>query len=123
MSVWHPIVERVEEFSLDQIWVVSGLHNNSDINTIEAGWQVYPELYFDYQPRFFILWANDAYNRTKCYNLRCGGFIQPSRTILIEGAISPTLTVRGPQTELTIELWKIREFLLFCFIIYLNFNI
>ncbi|XP_013624289.1 PREDICTED: uncharacterized protein LOC106330357 [Brassica oleracea var. oleracea] len=48
----------------------------------------------------------DAYTSTMCYYLRCPGFVQTSRTVLIEGAISPASTIGGLQTELTIQVWK-----------------
>ncbi|KAG9153313.1 hypothetical protein Leryth_018039 [Lithospermum erythrorhizon] len=45
INVWNPEVEKVNEFSLSQIWVLSGSFDGSDLNSIEAGWQVSPELY------------------------------------------------------------------------------
>lgn len=39
LSVWAPRVTSVSEFSLSQMWVISGSFGN-DLNTIEAGWQV-----------------------------------------------------------------------------------
>lgn len=39
LSVWAPRVASSSEFSLSQIWVISGSFS-SDLNTIEAGWQV-----------------------------------------------------------------------------------
>ncbi|XP_019092148.1 PREDICTED: uncharacterized protein LOC109129049 [Camelina sativa] len=100
MSVGHPKVDQVGEFSLGQTWLLSGSYKKGDLNTIEVGWQVSPGLYSDYQPRLFIFWTRDAYTLEKCYNLRCPGFIQTSGNVLIEGAISP-------QTEVvTIQIWK-----------------
>lgn len=40
MNVWKPNVEMPNEFSLAQIWVLGG-NFNSDLNSIEAGWQVF----------------------------------------------------------------------------------
>jgi len=41
MNVWNPSVEHgTNEFSLSQIWLVAGHYNDSDLNTVEAGWQV-----------------------------------------------------------------------------------
>ncbi|GAA0166339.1 hypothetical protein LIER_43754 [Lithospermum erythrorhizon] len=39
INVWAPRVENQYEFSLSQIWVISGSFGG-DLNTIEAGWQV-----------------------------------------------------------------------------------
>ncbi|VVB03328.1 unnamed protein product [Arabis nemorensis] len=38
INLWKPYVQIPKEFSLAQIWVVSG--NGSTLNTIEACWQV-----------------------------------------------------------------------------------
>ncbi|CAF1924727.1 unnamed protein product [Brassica napus] len=40
LSVWSPIVEFPADFSLAQIWLVSGQYEENNLNTIEAGWQV-----------------------------------------------------------------------------------
>jgi hypothetical protein len=39
LNVWPAKVASAAEFSLSQIWVISGTFGN-DLNTIEAGWQV-----------------------------------------------------------------------------------
>ncbi|KAL0302982.1 UNVERIFIED_CONTAM: hypothetical protein Sradi_6166300 [Sesamum radiatum] len=52
-----PRIEVVNEFSLSQIWVLSGSFDGSDLNSIEAGWQVSPELYGDNIPRLFTYWT------------------------------------------------------------------
>ncbi|KAH1046674.1 hypothetical protein J1N35_037458, partial [Gossypium stocksii] len=41
LNVWAPRVSNGYEFSLSQIWVISGSFGN-DLNTIEAGWQACP---------------------------------------------------------------------------------
>uniref|UniRef100_M4DPK7 Neprosin PEP catalytic domain-containing protein n=1 Tax=Brassica campestris TaxID=3711 RepID=M4DPK7_BRACM len=48
----------------------------------------------------------DTYNQTGCYNLRCGGFVQTSKKILVGGAITQTSISGGTQVELTIRIWK-----------------
>ncbi|KAJ6431124.1 hypothetical protein OIU84_018590 [Salix udensis] len=50
INVWAPRVFNQYEFSLSQLWVISGSFGD-DLNTIEAGWQVSPELYGDNYPR------------------------------------------------------------------------
>lgn len=56
LNVWGPSVQIPSEFSLSQIWVLAGSFNN-DLNSIEAGWQVSPQLYGDGNPRLFIYWT------------------------------------------------------------------
>lgn len=38
INVWAPRVADQYEFSLSQVWLISGSFSN-DLNTIEAGWQ------------------------------------------------------------------------------------
>lgn len=105
LSVWDPWVEASNEFSLSQIWILGGSFDN-DLNSIEAGWQVSPELYGDGRPRFFIYWTTDGYEATGCYNLLCSGFVQTSDTVAIGAAISPVSRVGSSQYQIEIMIWK-----------------
>ncbi|KAJ4773582.1 hypothetical protein LUZ62_057839 [Rhynchospora pubera] len=106
INVWDPSVESENEFSLSQVWILSGSFDGSDLNSIEAGWQVSPELYGDSRPRLFTYWTSDAYQATGCYNLLCEGFIQTDRQIAIGAAISPVSAYNGDQYDITILIWK-----------------
>ncbi|KAG8380392.1 hypothetical protein BUALT_Bualt06G0010600 [Buddleja alternifolia] len=106
INVWNPSIEVVNEFSLSQIWVLSGSFDGSDLNSIEAGWQVSPELYGDSRPRLFTYWTSDSYQATGCYNLLCSGFVQTNSRIAIGAAISPVSAVGGSQYDITILIWK-----------------
>ncbi|KAI3983182.1 hypothetical protein MKX01_039673 [Papaver californicum] len=105
INVWDPAIEVVNEFSLSQIWVLSGSFD-SDLNSIEAGWQVSPELYGDSRPRLFTYWTSDAYQATGCYNLLCSGFVQTNSKIAIGAAISPVSSLAGNQYDITVLIWK-----------------
>lgn len=106
INVWDPSIQVVNEFSLSQIWVLSGSFDGSDLNSIEAGWQVSPELYGDSRPRLFTYWTSDAYQATGCYNLLCAGFIQTNSKIAIGAAISPVSSYSGSQYDISILIWK-----------------
>ncbi|KAM7269514.1 hypothetical protein ACFE04_025011 [Oxalis oulophora] len=106
INVWDPEIEVVNEFSLSQIWILSGSFDGSDLNSIEAGWQVSPELYGDSKPRLFTYWTTDSYQATGCYNLLCSGFIQTNSKIAIGAAISPVSSYTGNQYDVTILVWK-----------------
>ena len=69
MNVWSPKIEQTNEFSLSQIWILGGTFGE-DLNSIEAGWQVY-ELFliidffleiwlkdFDYLSKFLFVLLN-----------------------------------------------------------------
>ncbi|XP_076928186.1 protein neprosin-like [Bidens hawaiensis] len=105
INVWTPAVTDPYEFSLSQLWVISGSFGN-DLNTVEAGWQVSPELYGDGYPRFFTYWTTDAYQTTGCYNLLCSGFVQTNNRIAIGAAISPRSSYSGKQFDIAIMIWK-----------------
>lgn len=105
INVWSPRVTSEYEFSLSQIWVISGSFGN-DLNTIEAGWQVSPDLYGDNYPRFFTYWTTDAYQATGCYNLLCSGFVQTNNKIAIGAAISPRSSYNGRQFDIGLMIWK-----------------
>ncbi|KAI4374583.1 hypothetical protein MLD38_012563 [Melastoma candidum] len=105
INVWSPRVTDEYEFSLSQLWVISGSFGN-DLNTIEAGWQVSPELYGDNYPRFFTYWTTDAYQATGCYNLLCSGFVQTSSRITIGAAISPRSSYGTRQFDISVMVWK-----------------
>lgn len=107
LNVWTPRVTDGYEFSLSQIWVISGSFSH-DLNTIEAGWQVSPELYGDNYPRFFTYWTTDAYQATGCYNLLCSGFVQTNNKIAIGAAISPRSSYNGRQFDIGLMIWKVR---------------
>ncbi|KAI3785791.1 hypothetical protein L1987_44916 [Smallanthus sonchifolius] len=88
-----------------ELWVISGSFG-IDLNTVEAGWQVSPELYGDGYPRFFTYWTTDAYQTTGCYNLLCSGFVQTNNRIAIGAAISPRSSYKGKQFDISIMIWK-----------------
>ncbi|CAN8318412.1 unnamed protein product [Cochlearia groenlandica] len=105
INVWKPNVEVPNEFSLSQIWVLGG-DFDSDLNSIEAGWQVSQQLYGDSNTRLFTYWTSDAYQSTGCYNLLCSGFVQINKEIVLGGSISPLSVYDSSQYQITILIWK-----------------
>ncbi|KAK3143113.1 hypothetical protein QOZ80_4BG0358540 [Eleusine coracana subsp. coracana] len=105
-NLWQPTIARSSDFSLAQFWITAGSYSGNDLNTIEAGWQVYPGFYRDSNTRLFIYWMRDAYEETGCYNLICAGFIQTNNQIAIGGSISPVSTYGGSQYDFDILVWK-----------------
>ncbi|KAL6875704.1 hypothetical protein ACP4OV_013217 [Aristida adscensionis] len=106
INLWQPSIEKSGDFSLTQLWIIAGSYDNNDLNTIEAGWQVYPTIYGDATPRLFIYWTRDAYQKTGCYNLWCSGFVQTNNQIAIGGSLSPQSIYDGSQYEFGILIWK-----------------
>ncbi|PWA95288.1 hypothetical protein CTI12_AA051110 [Artemisia annua] len=105
MNVWEPKIQQANEFSLSQIWILGGSFGE-DLNSIEAGWQVSPDLYGDNNTRLFTYWTSDAYQATGCYNLLCSGFIQINNNIAMGASISPVSGYRNSQYDISILVWK-----------------
>lgn len=105
VNVWDPSIEVPNEFSLSQIWLLAGSFD-SDLNSIEAGWQVSPDLYGDNNTRLFSYWTSDSYRSTGCYNLLCSGFVQVSNAVAMGATISPVSRYDGSQFDISILIWK-----------------
>jgi hypothetical protein len=105
INVWDPKIQLSNEFSLSQLWILAGSFDG-DLNSIEAGWQVSPDLYGDNNTRLFTYWTSDAYQATGCYNLLCSGFIQINSDIAMGASISPVSNYAGSQYDISILVWK-----------------
>ncbi|PKA49338.1 hypothetical protein AXF42_Ash014240 [Apostasia shenzhenica] len=105
INVWEPRIQQPNEFSLSQLWILGGSFGE-DLNSIEAGWQVSPDLYGDNNTRLFTYWTSDAYQATGCYNLLCSGFIQINSNIAMGATISPISDYSGSQYDISILVWK-----------------
>ncbi|XP_024928618.1 protein neprosin isoform X2 [Ziziphus jujuba] len=107
INVWEPKIQQPNEFSLSQLWILGGSFGE-DLNSIEAGWQVSPDLYGDNNTRLFTYWTSDAYQATGCYNLLCSGFIQINSEIAMGASISPVSAFRSSQYDISILVWKVK---------------
>ncbi|CAL9166750.1 unnamed protein product [Musa hybrid cultivar] len=105
INVWEPKIQQANEFSLSQLWILGGSFGE-DLNSIEAGWQVSPDLYGDNNTRLFTYWTSDSYQATGCYNLLCSGFIQISSEIAMGATIYPISRYGGSQYDISILVWK-----------------
>ncbi|GFQ02301.1 hypothetical protein PHJA_002374100 [Phtheirospermum japonicum] len=105
INVWDPKIQQSNEFSLSQLWILGGSFA-SDLNSIEAGWQVSPDLYGDNNTRLFTYWTSDAYQATGCYNLLCSGFVQINNEIAMGASIYPISSYGSSQYDISILVWK-----------------
>lgn len=99
LSVWAPPVGDKQIFSLAQHWYAGG--DGAAHQTLEVGWQVFPQKYGHGQPVLFIFWTNDNYNQSQNYNLEHPGFVQTNNAWSIGGALSP---VSGPAGQYELEV-------------------
>ncbi|GLJ35924.1 hypothetical protein SUGI_0720810 [Cryptomeria japonica] len=108
-NVWQPYVESHDYFSLSQIWLIrdKGLPT---MQTMEAGWIVYPSYYGDSRPRLFVYWTADNYNKTGCWNLYCEGFVMSTDSKYYPGQpIEPVSEYEGPQIEREISIKRLSD--------------
>ncbi|XP_076894648.1 protein neprosin-like isoform X1 [Bidens hawaiensis] len=112
LNTWNPKTGLDnDQYSMSKIWIVGYMpdENNAleDINTIEAGWQVYPAMYRgDTNTRLFVFWTGDGYQETGCCDLDCAVFIQVNHKILLTDPISLTSETDGYQRGCTILIWN-----------------
>ncbi|ESQ47259.1 hypothetical protein EUTSA_v10028088mg [Eutrema salsugineum] len=104
INVWKPYVQTPREFSLAQIWILAG--SSTQLNSIEAGWQVYKNFYGDDDPRYFAYWTVDGHNNTGCYNLRCPGFVPITQVFALGAAIPRVSILDGEQDVFLTTIWK-----------------
>lgn len=107
ISAFSPNVEKESEFSLSQIWAMSGSRVGNDFQTVEAGLQSFKEKYGDDYARIFIYYTTDNYNpigNGGCYNLDCSGFVQVDNSIAIGSRLSVYSQVNGAQYGLQMAL-------------------
>jgi hypothetical protein len=101
-NVWKPRVEP-GVFSLSQLWITSGDDPGGPaVQTIESGWQVYPDHYGHDRPALFLYFTTAGYNPsfggTRGYNLEVPGFVQTSPRWTL-GAPLPGWSRSGPDGE------------------------
>lgn len=81
LNVWSPTVAS-GRMSLSQLWVVAGTDN--DKQTVEAGWQVYPDKWHSNNAALFIYYTKGGYQEgTGCYNTECEGFKQVAKNVYL----------------------------------------
>ncbi|KAL6983729.1 hypothetical protein U1Q18_017108 [Sarracenia purpurea var. burkii] len=93
INVWAPRVASPYEFSLSQLWVISGSFGD-DLNTIEAGWQA------RFQFLSYFTWLAQSYMGTITLGSSLTGLIA------IGAAISPTSSYNGGQFDISLLIWK-----------------
>ncbi|WP_374562967.1 neprosin family prolyl endopeptidase [Ideonella sp.] len=104
LNIWKAFTELPSEFSLSQIWVVGG----SPVETIEAGWQVYPNRVSSHKSdaHLFIYSTQDGYANTGCYDLTCDDFVQTNSDVAIGGYYTNQSQVNGTQYAQKILIYK-----------------
>ena len=103
LNIWSPYVNVLlgEVFSLSQEWYAGG--SGSGLQTEEVGWIVYPAMFGDEKPHFFIFSTPDNY-ATGCWNSTCGDFIQVAGGGILGASFTPS-TFGGTQYDFSAEYY------------------
>ncbi|GAB4842699.1 hypothetical protein Ancab_012675 [Ancistrocladus abbreviatus] len=105
IAIWDPKLARPNsDFSLSQIWIGAG--SGSNVQTIEAGWQVYPRRTGTTRPQFFVFWTPNNYV-TGTYDLDGEGWVGTHDTLY--PGMSLPCSVYGSQLQQHELVLKIRR--------------
>lgn len=101
LNLWNP----KGDFSLSQQWYFGG--EGSELQTVEGGWQVYPDLYnTDKAVLFIYRTVQDYAPKSGCYNLDCSGFVQINHNWHLGGIWNHYSETNGPQWGFEMQ-WKL----------------
>jgi hypothetical protein len=102
LNIWRPYVNTAlgEVFSLSQEWYVGG--SGSGLQTEEVGWIVYPAMFGDEKPHFFIYSTPDDY-LSGCWNNSCGDFVQVADSGILGASFTTISSFGGTQYDFSAE--------------------
>ncbi|MGF6658953.1 hypothetical protein QF000_000597 [Paraburkholderia atlantica] len=98
-NIWNPKVNTGmgQVFSLSQVWYVGG--EEAGLQSEEAGWVVYPQMFGDTLPHYFIFSTADNYQQTGSYNDSKRDFVLVAGTAVLGRAFTDISAPGGPQHE------------------------
>ncbi|KAE8710840.1 Detected protein of unknown function [Hibiscus syriacus] len=103
MNVWRPKTLS-DQASLASLWISSGPLNN--LNVIQAGWGVEPQLFSSNYTRLYARWTVDNYKATGCFNYLCPGFVQVHRQISLGLVLNQISVYNGKQIDIDIAILR-----------------
>jgi hypothetical protein len=109
LNLWTPKVNTTkgEIFSLSQHWYTN-FRNDGRVQTVEGGWQNYPQLWGVRKSVLFIYWTADGYNATGCYNLSCPAFVQVDSRVPLGAPFQNYSKPRKAQYEVQLR-WRLTD--------------
>ncbi|KAL2330016.1 hypothetical protein Fmac_017597 [Flemingia macrophylla] len=78
INICAPSVKK-GQYSLAQVYAQSG--PPGELNTIQAGWGVFPDLYGDSLTRLTGYWGVEGYPKAGCFDTLCPGFVQIHQSV------------------------------------------
>lgn len=106
LNIWSPPVHDDMVFSLSQQWYVA--RGPRGVQTVEAGWQVYPRRYGHGRPVLFSYWTADGYATTGSYGTEGHDFVQVSASWPVGVSLDEVSAPGGAQAEIGIG-WLLGE--------------
>ena len=103
MNLWSPTVKSNGEMSLSQIWVGGG--SGDGTQTVEVGWQVYPDKWGGNNAALFIFYTPNNYT-DGCYNVECSGFVQTANNVYLGSGFDHYSTRDGGQWGFNIQVQR-----------------
>lgn len=100
LNLWSPRVST-HQMSLSQIWVRANPDDNKQ--TVEAGWQVYPDKWSNAQAALFIYYTTRGY-QDGCYNLDCAGFVQTANNVYLGAGFDHSSQRDGAQWGFNLQV-------------------
>ncbi|KAF5204165.1 3-methyl-2-oxobutanoate hydroxymethyltransferase [Thalictrum thalictroides] len=94
MSLNNPHPVDKFQASMAEMWVQSNF--GDQMNGLQAGWIVAPDLNGDDHTHMFTLTTTNNYN-TSCFNTLCGSFIQTNPKQPVDAELSPVSVFLGQQ--------------------------
>lgn len=105
-NIWQPRVNP-DQFSGAETAIRAG--PVEQMNEIQFGWTVNPQLYGDNLTAMFAYWTSDGGKSTGCYNTLCPGFVQVDPKSTPDMYLVNISVVGGTQYGLHMEISMDRE--------------
>lgn len=107
LSVWRPALDTAAKghgFSLGQVWVIGG--TGAALQSVEVGYQVYPNLYGHTHPALFIYYtkANHTFGNGG-YNLDVPAFVQTNGAWAFGASLEPSASIGGQQRYIEVAFY------------------
>ncbi|RZC80958.1 hypothetical protein C5167_043513, partial [Papaver somniferum] len=99
INIWKPETE-LGEYSAASISVIA----DDGAEAVSAGWRV--RHYGDSEPRFFVSWTADRFQKKGCDDIKCPNFVLISSTISIGAIFDPTSILMGSQYDPTFTIFQ-----------------
>jgi hypothetical protein len=106
LSAYDPYVEASDDFSLLQIGL-SNSNSSGQLQTVEAGWQEFQDLYGDWVPHLFLFYTTNGYtdqgDNKGGYNQDVDGWVQYDDSVYPGAISSPNSLCGGAQYVMFIK--------------------